>query len=167
MTLQTHTITSWRNMLNALNGMLDMAAGHDAAGTMMEGRLADDMLPLATQIRMLANFPRQALNSLAGTDLASNEEDPSSFEEAKSRIAETLAMLDAVSDGAFIADDAMVDLDLPNGMAFSLSAADYVRDWAFPNFYFHTSIAYAIMRSTGVELGKVNLVPHMMQHIKS
>lgn len=167
MTLQTHTISTWRNMLNALSGMLDMAANQEAADTMMEGQLADDMLPLAAQIRMIANFPRQALNSIAGTDLASNEEDPSSFEEAKARIAETLAMLDGVADNAFIADDAMVDLDLPNGMAFSLSAANYVRDWAFPNFYFHITTAYAIMRSNGVALGKANLVPHMMQYVKS
>ncbi|WP_298470721.1 DUF1993 family protein [uncultured Erythrobacter sp.] len=165
MTLQTHTISTWRNMLRALSGMLGKAAAHESAGTLMEGRLADDMLPFATQIRMLANFPRQALNSLANADFVSNEEDPTSLEDAKARIAETLAMLDTVADDAFIADEAMVDLDLPNGMKFRLSAADYVRDWAFPNFYFHVSIAYAIMRSNGVELGKADLVPHMMQHL--
>ena len=167
MTLQTDTIASWRNMLNALNGMLDIAASHEAADSLMEARLADDMFPLATQIRMLANFPRQWLNSLTGSDLAANEEDPATLTEAKARITETLAIFDALADDAFLADEAVVDLDLPNGMAFHLSAADYVRDWSLPNFYFHISTAYAIMRSKGVPLGKANLIPHMAQYVKS
>jgi hypothetical protein len=167
MTLQTDTIASWRNMLNALNGMLDMAASHEAADSLMEARLADDMFPLATQIRMLANFPRQWLNNLTGSDLATNEEDPATLTEAKARITETLALFGGLADDAFLADDAMIDLDLPNGMAFHISASDFVRDWSLPNFYFHISTAYAIMRAKGVPLGKTNLVSHMRQYMKT
>lgn len=161
------TITTFRNMLGALSGMFDKAANHEAADTLMEGRLAPDMLPLATQVRMLANFPRQALTTISSGSFASAEEDPATLAEAKARIAETLAMIDGFDESTVLADDAMVDLELPNGMKFHLSAADYVRDWVMPNFYFHTSIAYAIMRSAGVDLGKADLVPHMMRHLNT
>ncbi len=166
MSLDTLSLTTWRNMLSALSAMLDKASAAEAPLEMSD-RLAPDMLPLATQIRMLANFPRQALNTLASAELASDEEDPTDFASAKARIAETLALMDTVDASSFIADDAIVDLDLPNGMQFQMSAADYMRDWIFPNFYFHVSIAYAIMRNKGVDLGKADLVPHMMRHIKS
>lgn len=161
------TVTTFRNMLTALSGMLDKAAAHDSADQLIEGRLAPDMLPFATQIRMLCNFPRQALSQISSASLASNEEDPATLAEAKARVTETLAMLDGFDEAALSPNDTNVDLDLPNGMQFQLTAADFVRDWVFPNFYFHTSIAYAIMRSAGVELGKADLVPHMMQHLKS
>ena len=160
----TTLIPTIRNMLTALSGMIDKAAAHDAASTMMDGRIAEDMLPFATQIRMIANFPRQAISTLSPTQLVSNEDDPASLEEAKARVQETLEMLSSVEESTFQSDDTMVDLELPNGMKFRLSVSDYVRDWVFPNFYFHTSIAYAIMRHKGVELGKADLVPHMIQH---
>ncbi len=160
-------ITTYRNMLTALSGMLDKATAHKAADTIIDGRLAPDMLPFATQIRMLANFPRQSLNMISSAELASNEDDPTTLAEAKARIAETLVMLDTFDEQTLLSDDSMVDLELPNGMKFRLSVADYVADWSFPNFYFHTSIAYAIMRSLGVELGKADLVPHMLRHLNT
>lgn len=158
-------LTTWNNMFTALSGMLDKATAHETAGTIMEARLAPDMLPLGTQIRMVTNFPRQALGMIANAELQSNEVDPTTLEEAKVRISETIEMLGAVDEATFLANDTLVDLELPNGMKFRLSAADYVRDWALPNFYFHISTAYAIMRSKGVELGKADLMPHMMRHI--
>ncbi len=163
----TTLIATSRNMLTAFSGMLNKAAGHETAATIMQARLADDMLPLATQIRMLANFPRQAVSAISAAQLASNEEDPATLDDAKARVAETLEMLTSVEGGSLMGADEMVDLTLPNGMKFRLSVADYVNDWIFPNFYFHITTAYAIMRSKGVELGKADLVPHMLKHLNT
>ncbi|MEP1606007.1 MAG: DUF1993 family protein, partial [Marinomonas sp.] len=91
-------------------------------------------------------------------------EDPASLDDAKARVAETLEMLSSVDESSLHGEDTMVDLELPNGMKFRMSVADYVSDWVFPNFYFHITTAYAIMRSKGVDLGKADLVPHMMQY---
>ncbi len=82
--------------------------------------------------------------------------------DAEARIAEALACLDAVEPGALDAGgDRAVALELPNGMAFDLTGAQFVRDWTLPQFYFHVSAAYAITRHHGVALGKADLVPHM------
>lgn len=56
--------------------------------------------------------------------------------------------------------------DLPTGMIFDLTAEQYARDWALPQFYFHVMIAYAILRSEGVELGKADYVAHMFAHLR-
>ena len=55
---------------------------------------------------------------------------------------------------------------LPAGMIFDLTADRYARDWTLPQFYFHLMIAYAILRSEGVDLGKVDYVPHMFAYLR-
>ena len=52
--------------------------------------------------------------------------------------------------------------ELPNGMIFDLTAEQYARDWALPQFYFHLNTAYAILRANGVALGKADYVTHML-----
>ena len=60
--------------------------------------------------------------------------------------------------------DSTTVMDLPNGIQFTMTLAEYVRDWAMPNFYFHLTTAYAILRHEGVELGKADFVPHMFKY---
>lgn len=55
---------------------------------------------------------------------------------------------------------------LPAGMIFDLTAEQYVRDWALPQFYFHVMTAYAILRSEGVDLGKADYVAHMLPYLR-
>jgi hypothetical protein len=55
---------------------------------------------------------------------------------------------------------------LPNGMIFDLTAEQYARDWTLPQFYFHVMIAYAILRSAGVDLGKADYVAHMFAYLR-
>src|SRR3546814_2803515 len=75
------------------------------------------------------------------------------------QIAATLAILDAVDRTALGDDgDRPVSFELPNGMIFDMSAFDYVRDWAAPQFAFHHVAAYAVLRHMGVPLGKADYV---------
>ena len=55
---------------------------------------------------------------------------------------------------------------LPAGMVFDLTAEQYARDWALPQFYFHLMIAYAILRAEGVDLGKADYVAHMFAYLR-
>ena len=55
---------------------------------------------------------------------------------------------------------------LPIGMTFDLTAEQYARDWALPQFYFHLVTAYAILRANGVPLGKADFVAHMFQYLR-
>src|SRR3546814_16469687 len=82
------------------------------------------------------------------------------------QIAATLAFLDSIDRAALDGDlDRMVSFELPNGMVFDLSAFDYVRDWAVPQFAFHRTMAYALLRPMGVPLGTAASVSYMMRHL--
>src|SRR3546814_9766530 len=75
--------------------------------------------------------------------------------------------LDSIDRAALDGDlDRMVSFELPNGMVFDLSAFDYVRDWAVPQFAFHRTMAYAILRHMRVPLGKADYVSYMMRHLR-
>jgi hypothetical protein len=56
--------------------------------------------------------------------------------------------------------------ELPNGMVFDMTGEQYVRDWALPQVAFHQMIAYAILRQSGVPLGKADYVPHMFAYLR-
>lgn len=157
----------------ALCGQLDKAADWCKAngvdeGDFLESRLADDMFPLAMQLNFVVAQMLQPLRRLTGLELA----DPAPAASAtlaaqRERLRAAIAIVEDARDPAVAADlSPMVALELPNGMAFDLSGADYVRDWAIPQFYFHIMAAYAIMRMRGVPLGKADFVPHMGRHAR-
>lgn len=164
MPFYNNLVPTYRNMLRATLGMIGKAEAHGEP--LLDAKLAEDMFPLAHQFRFIANMPGEALARLAGAPFTSRDDNPASFAEAQQRIEETLALLDSVAADNFMDAEQTFDLALPNGMVFHLSAADYARDWALPNFYFHVSTAYAIMRMSGVALGKADVVPHMGRYIK-
>ena len=167
MNLHDLLIPLYRNMLRAVGGMIDKAAAMDEGDALLAKRLAPDMLPLSSQLRFVANMPGEALARLTGREYRSHDDDPADLAEAKTWISQTLLLLDAVGESDWRAADEAFDLELPNGMAFHLTAEEYARDWALPNFLFHTSMVYAIMRNNGVELGKADLIPHMGRYMKS
>ncbi len=76
-------------------------------------------------------------------------------------------MLDGLAPDALDGDpERPITHALPTGMIFDLTAAQYVRDWSFGQFYFHLMTAYAILRHQGVELGKADFVPHMFGYLR-
>lgn len=165
MTLYERTVPPYRDMMKTLSGLIDKAEAH-GGDALLSAALAPDMHPLATQIRFVANMPGEALSKLAGVEgLHWEQEDPASLAAGKERLAQVDGMLAELSPDAFCADEEQITLNIPNGMQFQLSAANYVRDWALPQFYFHVSAAYMILRNKGVQIGKVDYVPHMVRHM--
>ena len=69
-----------------------------------------------------------------------------------------------VAEDELIAGDQTIVLDLPNGMEFTLTAEEYIRDYSLPNFQFHLVTAYAILRSEGLEIGKADFLGHMFKY---
>ena len=167
MTLHEWLLPLYRNMLRAVGGMIDRAAEQDESDALLAKRLAPDMLPLASQLRFVANMPGEALTQLAGGDYRSLDEDPADLAEAKTWLSQTLLRLDGVKEADWRAEEDTFELTLPNGMVFHLTAGQYARDWAVPNFLFHTSMVYAILRHSGIELGKADFVPHMLAYVKT
>jgi hypothetical protein len=125
------------------------------------------MFPLATQVRFSCTQGIQALTRLGATDAPELADDATDFAGLQAQIAETLAWLGTVDAATIDADPGRaVGFDLPNGMAFDMTAATYVRDWAQPQYYFHLMTAYAILRHMGVPLGKADYVGYMLAYLR-
>ena len=112
------------------------------------------MLPLATQVRFTTQQVYNTLNRAYGTSHASVAADHADLAQARSHLAEVRNLIVAARATQPLAEASMVEFDLPNGMGFALTLADYVRDWALPQFHFHATTAYDILRHNGVEIGK-------------
>ena len=182
MTLTELLIPTYRNMLQMLKGLLDKAEaqlGLERAGALLSARLAPDMWPLATQLRFAALQAMEGLQRLRGDPIPDGFEDilnegrnagehPGSLAEARDRIDQALAYIDALGGEALdgIGEDQPMALDLPMGMTFDLTRAQFARDWALGQFYFHVMAAYAILRKAGVEIGKADYVPHMFGYLR-
>jgi uncharacterized protein len=181
MSLTDLLVPTYRQMLQTLSAWLDKAQAQMPGGqadALMSRRLADDMFPLATQIRFACVQAQEAVFRLRGEDFPAsiatllNEgrnagEHPGSIADARARIGETIALLDTLPPDALDADpESPIAHALPNGMIFDLTPEQYARDWTLPQFYFHLMIAYAILRSEGVTLGKADYVAHMFAYLR-
>jgi hypothetical protein len=165
-------VPTYANGLRALSGQLVKALAwgeENSVGELqlMASRLAPDMFPLASQVRFSCVQATQALVRLGAEGAPEFPEDAVDFAGLQDQIAVTLAWLDSVDPATLGSDgDRPVSFTLPNGMAFDMTAASYVRDWAHPQYYFHLVAAYAVLRHMGVPLGKADYVGYMMQYLR-
>ena len=168
MSLTNLLVPTFVQMLNRLSTWLEKADG-STGDALLSARLAPDMFPLSTQIRFACVQAQEAMCRLGALrdEGRNGAEHPGSIADAKGRIAQTLTLLEGLAPDALdAAVGTMIAHALPNGMIFDLSAEQYARDWALPQFYFHLMTAYAILRANGVELGKADYVAHMLPHLR-
>lgn len=124
----------------------------------LDARLIEDMAPLTRQIQMVTDTPKGVAVRVGQVENAVWADDETSFDELQARLAKAIAYLQAVSAGGFEGrEDAAVTLTTPSG-DIPFTGASYVHGFAIPNFYFHSSIAYAILRSKGVPIGKLDFL---------
>lgn len=173
MALYSLVVPTCVQLLNGLSTQIgkaeSWAADNDmSSDDLMAASLTPDMLPLASQIRFVIGQARDSAGKLTAQDFpAAYPEDTAELELLKTAIDATIALLEGLTEDDFsAADDAMVELSIPNGMVFDLTRYQYARDWALPQIYFHAATAYAIMRSLGVELGKADFVGHMVRYVR-
>ena len=181
MTLPDLLIPTYVQMLRALSAWLAKAEAQRPGGdadVLLAARLAPDMFPLATQVRFACRQAQEGVFRLLQQDFPPTlltlldegrnaGERPGSLADAQARIAETLAVVDtAAAAGIAIDLDAPIAHALPNGLILDLTAEQYARDWALPQFYFHVMTAYSIIRAQGIELGKADYASHMFRHIR-
>lgn len=164
MTLADLFKTSADNQLMALDGLLAKAA--DAGGdALLTERLAPDMHPLAAQVRIACDQVSVGLRRLAGASFANSDDDDATIAAARQRIAANRAAITAQADDSFVAPDTGIEIKLPNGLVFSLSAEQYVRDFVVPQLGFHVTAAYAILRMKGLPIGKGDYLPYMHKYV--
>lgn len=174
-------VPTYVQMLKALSGWLNKAQVQmpdDQAQALLSARLAPDMFPLSTQVRFACAQTQEGMFRLKGEafpasiDVLLDEgrnaaERPGSLADAQARINETIALVESLASEEFDeSPERPIAHALPMGMIFDLTAEQYARDWAIPQFYFHVMAAYAILRSEGVDLGKADYVAHMFAYLR-
>lgn len=148
-------------MLGSLSGVLDKAAAFAAAkkvdpSVLLNARLAPDMFPLTRQVQIASDFAKGVPARLAGQEPPKYADDEASFDQLKARIAKTIAYIKefkpAQIDGS---EERDVNITL-GGQPRSFKGENYLIAHALPNFFFHITTAYAILRHNGVEIGKTD-----------
>lgn len=146
-----------------LSGVLDKAAAHVALSgiaeeTLVEARLAPDMYPLARQVQIASDAAKGCAARLAGIEVPSFLDDETTLEQLKARIAKTVEFLKRVDSAAINAgEDRIIEIKL-GGVPTPFTAQAYLLGFAMPNFYFHLTTTYAILRQHGVPLGKMDFL---------
>ena len=124
----------------------------------MNVRLIEDMHPLTAQIQRMSDSSKGFAVRVGGVENVAMEDNEASFDDLQARIAKTIDFLKSVpADAINGKEDSTVVLKLPNG-DMSFTALNYAQGFAMPNFYFHVTTAYAILRMKGVPVGKMDFL---------
>ena len=150
--LFTHT-------LGNLSLILEKAAANATqrkfdAGVLLAARLAPDMLPLTRQIQIAADIAKNSVARLAGQEPPRFEDNETTIEQLRARLARTIDFLKSVPASALEGSETR-DIKVPAGeRTLEFKGLDFLQRWAIPNVFFHVTTAYDILRHNGVELGK-------------
>ncbi len=112
------------------------------------------MHPLSRQVQIACDTAKGAAGRLAGIEVPKHEDTETTLPELKARIAKTVDFLKTVTAVQMAGDETRaIEIKFPNG-AWKFTALGYITDFVLPNFYFHASMIYALLRKGGVEVGK-------------
>jgi hypothetical protein len=154
--------------LNNLAGVLRKGAAHALAkkvdpAVYLGMRLAPDMFPLLKQVQIACDLAKGPAARLAGVERPTHEDVEHSFEDLIARIDKTIAFLQSITPEQLEgAEERSVSLTL-RGNDVSFRGQPYLLYFALPNFYFHLTTSYALLRHAGVELGKADYVGPLQQ----
>jgi hypothetical protein len=144
-----------------LTACLDKAAAHAAAKkfdstVLAQSRLFPDMYPLVRQVQIACDTAKGAAARLAGIDPPKHEDTEATFADLKARIAKTLDFIKSVDATRLKdAESRSIELKFPNG-SLKFTGIAYLTSFVLPNFYFHSTVVYALLRKAGVEIGKAD-----------
>lgn len=159
LTMYQASAPRFANTLRNLSAILDKAQAHVEAkkldpAALTQARLFPDMFPLVRQVQIACDTAKGAVARLAGLEVPKHEDTEQSFAELKARIAKTLDFVESAKpaqlDGA---EEKEITLKMRSGDV-KYKGLQYLLGHAYPNFYFHVTTAYNILRHNGVELGK-------------
>jgi uncharacterized protein len=146
-------------LLAAMAKILDKGAAYAEAkkfdaSVLVNSRLAPDMWPLSRQVQIASDMVKNGVARLAGQEAPRYEDNEQTIDELKARIAKTIDYIKSVPASAFEGSEDR-DIKIPlRDRTLEMKGLDYLRGFVLPNFYFHASMVYALMRHNGVELGK-------------
>lgn len=158
--LYTASIPVMQQMLRALSEVLKKAEDHAAQrnidpNALLQARLFPDMFPLVRQLQIASDFSKGIASRLAGAEVPSWPDTETSFADLQALIAKALAHLESFPAAQFDLSESR-DIVLRPGTPKEkkLTATAYLLHYGLPQFFFHVTTAYAILRHNGVEIGK-------------
>lgn len=160
--MSSASLPVFKAMLGNLSHILDKAQAHAEArkfdpAALLQFRLAPDMLPFTRQIQVACDAAKNGVARISGVEAPKFEDSEATFAELKARIQKTLDYLATVPaerlDGT---EDKDITFPVGRETTRTMKGEAYLKHWALPNFFFHVTTAYAILRHNGVELGKAD-----------
>ncbi len=158
--MHSASVPIFNTMLGNLSHLLDKALADAQARTyepavLAQARLAPDMLPLTRQITIACDAAKLCVARIGSVDAPKFEDTETTLEELKERIRKTREFLDSVQPAQMEGTEAR-EIVIPVGRdrTRTMTGEGYLKHWALPNFFFHVTTAYAILRHNGVQLGK-------------
>ena len=153
-------------MLTNLKGILQKAAAHAQArkideAVLVNAHLYPDMLPLSKQIQIASDFARGTAARLAGAEPPSYEDNEKTLAELMARIDRTIEFLRSKKAGEIDGSEGREIVRPVRGEPHKFSGVNYLLQYALPNFFFHATTAYAILRHNGIEVGKLDYIGKM------
>ena len=155
------SIPAFQNGFAVLSKLLDKAEAFAEEKkikpeVLVNARLAPDMLSLAGQVQRMSDTAKGAAARLTGTEAPSFADDETTLADLRARIGKTAAYLASVPEAAFAGAEARTVVLKTRGGEMSSPGKDYLLTFVLPNFYFHLTAAYAILRHNGVSVGKLD-----------
>lgn len=155
------TVPLFQRGLATLGGYLDKAetfAGEKGLNPsdLVAARLSPDMLPLSGQYQRATDTAKLAISRLTGVDAPKFEDNETTIAELRARLAKTEAYLATIAPDALDGTETREVVIAPGGNKVIFRGDEYLATFALPNFYFHISMAHAILRNQGVSVGKMD-----------
>lgn len=145
--------------LNNLGAVLGKAEAHAeergiAPEILLQARLFPDMLALTRQVQIATDMAKNAVSRLAGADLVPFADDETSFAQLRDRIARAIAHVEGFDAAAIDGSETRAIHLKTGGREVQLDGQSYLLQFVLPNVFFHSTVAYALLREAGVVLGK-------------
>lgn len=154
------SVPVFRQMLLALSDVLSKAEGHAEAkkvepAVLLQTRLAFDMFPLVRQVQIACDFANSVTARLSAAAVPVYDDSEQTIAELKARIARTVASLDSMTEEQFAGNESLEIVLRPGTpKEKKLSGRAYLLNYGLPQFFFHVTTAYNVLRHNGVEIGK-------------
>ncbi len=162
--MYSSSVPVFKQMLNSLSEILEKAEAHATAkkidpNALLQARLFPDMFPLTRQVQVASDFAKGVAARLAGLDVPVYEDSEQSFADLRARIAKTLAFVDGIAaaqvDGS---EERAITIQAGTPREKHFSGQSYLLNYGLPQFFFHVTTAYAILRHNGIEIGKRDFI---------
>ncbi len=158
--MSSASLPIYTSMLSNLSHLLDKAQAHADAkkldpAALTQFRLAPDMLPFTRQVLIACDAAKNGVARMSGVEAPKFEDNESTLAELKARIDKTLAWLATVpADKLDGCEDKDITFPVGPDATRTMKGEAFLKHWSLPNFFFHTTMAYAMLRHNGVEIGK-------------